>query len=174
MIMTRADTLSDFVKENYEILCESPLLQRARIVFGTTENFNTGAYLLPDGSLLDFTSESGRLSHGDISLSMTDEELLQGPGEHIDEPLFAKRKMLGLGAIRLVPECGGIELSQPPTEVQIEMIRLFFTHTSYSNIWVEITGGEKKAFISTNGGVLEALDFLNQTFATNMKQTVIE
>ena len=91
--------------------------------FGTTGNFKVAGYLLPDGNLLDFsgkhwgdtTSRSRQVDHRDVS------EVLERGNNGINDMV----DMIGSGAIRLMPEIGGINLAVYPTEKQRRVLSLY-------------------------------------------------
>lgn len=95
--------------------------------FGTTNNFNVAGYLLKDGKMLDFsgkhwgdkTSTTRQVDHRDIS-EVLDET----------ENYAAMVRMIANGNIRLMPENGGICLSQKPTEKQRQMLSAYIRYFS--------------------------------------------
>lgn len=95
------------------------LFDKAKEVFGTTNNFKVAGYMLPDGSLLDF---SGRWEGGPGDARYTDHRAI-GSGlyeasetdSNYDTNMY---DFINQGAIRLMPESAGIYVSQPLTEKQ--------------------------------------------------------
>ena len=86
------------------------LIERAKDHFGVTTDFRRGAWLLPDGSMLDFGNSKGRMDHSDIKQIFPDEIKEQDPEQYIPENDFVRKKFLEAGAIRLVAEGGVLRL----------------------------------------------------------------
>ena len=122
MKKNRSQTAADFLQAN-QTLFNLSLMDRAKAVFGVTENFSSAAFVLPDGSVLDFKDQSGRMDHGEIRVIFTEKELKQNPLEYIEEKVFAKIKFMKAGAIRIAPESGTVELYVPPTRPQIKTLK---------------------------------------------------
>lgn len=114
--IAQADT-----KENVGRTAEQKqaLFDKAKEIFGTTNNFKVAGYMLPDGSLLDF---SGRWEGGPGDARYTDHRAI-GSGlyeasetdSNYDTNMY---DFTNQGAIRLMPESAGIYVSQPLTEKQ--------------------------------------------------------
>lgn len=93
--------------------------------FGTTTNFNVAGYMLKDGTMLDFsgkhwgdTSSTFRqVDHRDIQEVLDDPEGMNGVGSMI--------AMISNGNIRLMPENGGINLSEMPNEAQMKVLERY-------------------------------------------------
>lgn len=91
--------------------------------FGVTRDIRVAGYLLTDGSMLDFSgkhwgdigSKTRQVDHRDIS------EVLPDGSENYG----AMVRMIANGNIRLMPESGGICLSQPPTDRQRQALRYY-------------------------------------------------
>ena len=91
--------------------------------FGVTRDIRVAGYLLTDGSMLDFSgkhwgdigSKTRQVDHRDIS------EVLPDGSENYG----AMVRMIANGNIRLMPESGGICLSQPPTDRQRQVLRYY-------------------------------------------------
>lgn len=106
------------------------LFEKAKEVFGTTNNFKVAGYMLPDGSLLDF---SGRWEGGPGDARYTDHRAI-GSGlyeasetdSNYDTNMY---DFINQGAIRLMPESAGIYVSQPLTEKQEDRLSSYI----YSN-----------------------------------------
>ena len=115
---------SDDVKYSTREVVEIPeeKYEELKSHFGTTNNFKVAGYLLKDGTMLDFsgkhwgdtTSDYRQVDHRDVN-------------EVLDESdnYDAMVQMIANGNIRLMPETGGICLSQAPTEKQRLILRNF-------------------------------------------------
>lgn len=95
--------------------------------FGTTDDIFEAGYLLPDGSMLDFSgrhwgnTESGRRSVDHRDIEEVFSELVDD-----DDLSRAMNNFIANGNIRLMPESGGIELSKMPTEKQFKTLEKYF------------------------------------------------
>ena len=94
--------------------------------FGTTNKYNVAGYMLKDGSMLDFsgkhwgdpTSTYRQVDHRDI------QEVLPDENNGVDSMV----RMIANGNIRLMPENGGINLSQAPTLEQTEVLKRYIRY----------------------------------------------
>lgn len=100
------------------------LFKDAKNEFGTTRDFREAGYLLPDGSMLDFSEkknggEPGRrgADHRDIARVINDRSY-GTMTEYLDD-------FINEGAIRLIPESGAFSVAQQPTKEQKNMLRNF-------------------------------------------------
>lgn len=100
------------------------LFADAKNEFGTTRDFREAGYLLPDGSMLDFSEknnggEPGRrgADHRDIARVINDRSY-GTMTEYLDD-------FINEGAIRLIPESGAFSVAQQPTKEQKNMLRNF-------------------------------------------------
>ena len=100
------------------------LFKDAKDEFGTTRDFREAEYLLPDGSMLDFSEknnggEPGRrgADHRDIARVINDRSY-DTKTEYLDD-------FINEGAIRLIPESGAFSVAQQPTKEQKNMLRNF-------------------------------------------------
>ena len=99
------------------------LFADAKAKYGVTKNFNAAGYMLPDGSLLDFSEandggdpNSRSLDHRDI------EGIIMDNGVEYDSRWMYIADFMNEGAIRLLPESAGINMIQAPTEEQRKKI----------------------------------------------------
>lgn len=99
------------------------LFEDAKAHYGVTKNFNAAGYMLPDGSLLDFSEandggdpNSRSLDHRDI------EGIIMDNGVEYDSRWMYIADFMNEGAIRLLPESAGINMIQAPTEEQRKKI----------------------------------------------------
>lgn len=93
------------------------LFDAAKKEFGTTDNFKVAGYMLPDGSLLDFSEEGApanqrTLDHREI------EGIIMDEGKEYEHRWEYLADFMNEGAIRLLPEYAGINLMHAPTAEQ--------------------------------------------------------
>ena len=96
------------------------LFADAKKEFGTTTDMREAGYLLPDGSMLDFSDgERGTrtLDHRNIARIITD-RTYDTRTEYMDD-------FVNEGAIRLIPESGTFSIAQQPTDSQKDILRNF-------------------------------------------------
>ena len=100
------------------------LFADAKKDFGTTTDMREAGYLLPDGSMLDFSEknnggEPGRrgADHRDIARVINDRSY-GTMTEYLDD-------FVNEGAIRLIPESGAFSVAQQPTKEQKNILRNF-------------------------------------------------
>lgn len=85
--------------------------ERAKKFFGLTDSFAEAGYILPDGSLLDF---SGR-AYGGIGGS-------RGIDHRDMNQIVDWQTFISMGAIRYFPEVPGVDIRKRPTRAQMDMI----------------------------------------------------
>ena len=102
----------------------SQLFEAAKKQFGTTDNFKVAGYMLPDGSLLDFSEAN---DGGDPNQRTLDHREIEGiimdEGREYDSRWMYLADFMNEGAIRLLPEYAGINIMKAPTKEQRQ--RLF-------------------------------------------------
>lgn len=100
------------------------LFADAKARFGLTNNFKVAGYMLPDGSLLDFSEAN---DGGDPNQRTLDHREIEGiimdEGREYDSRWMYLADFMNEGAIRLLPEYAGINLMKAPTKEQRD--RLF-------------------------------------------------
>ena len=123
------------------------IFEKAKEEYGVTDNFDDAGYLLPNGEMLDFSGGWGmgrEVDHrniGDIT----------GEGETDNRYEYVNR-FKNIGAIRISPESGGLDINVEPTEDQYKRIRKFATHY----------GGEVSVdFCDTSGYVIHSAYYDN-------------
>lgn len=96
---------------------DQKLFAKAVREFGTTTDFNEAGYLLPNGTMLDFSGKreggwAGKraFDHRDIN------RVVESDGTQ------AMQDFMAMGAIRLMPENSGIDLAKTPTKEQRTML----------------------------------------------------
>lgn len=121
-ISTKSKKSKKINREALETITESQY-EEMKKHFGVTRDIRVAGYLLTDGSMLDFSgkhwgdigSKTRQVDHRDIS------EVLPDGSENYG----AMVRMIANGNIRLMPESGGICLSQPPTDRQRQALRYY-------------------------------------------------
>ena len=100
------------------------LFDKAKAQFGLTNNFKVAGYMLPDGSLLNFSEAN---DGGDPNQRTLDHREIEGiimdEGREYDSRWMYLADFMNEGAIRLLPEYAGINLMKAPTKEQRD--RLF-------------------------------------------------
>ena len=94
--------------------------------FGTTKNFDVAGYLLRDGKMLDFSGKHWGATDSDYR--QVDHRDIQEVLEDNDNGVTAMVSMISNGNIRLMPEVGGINLSQEPNGFQSRVLRDYINH----------------------------------------------
>jgi hypothetical protein len=96
------------------------IFQKAVQYFGTTSDFREAGYILPDGTMLDF---SDKQNGGLPGMRLLDHREV---AEILDLPQTeALITFMNSGCIRVMPECPGLDISIYPTKKQIDVIRRF-------------------------------------------------
>jgi len=96
------------------------IFQKAVQYFGTTSDFREVGYILPDGTMLDF---SDKQNGGLPGMRLLDHREV---AEILDLPQTeALITFMNSGCIRVMPECPGLDISIYPTKKQIDVIRRF-------------------------------------------------
>lgn len=100
------------------------LFADAKNEFGTTTDMREAGYLLPDGSMLDFSEKNNGgepgirgADHRDIARVINDRSY-GTMTEYLDD-------FINEGAIRLIPESGAFSVAQQPTKEQKNILRNF-------------------------------------------------
>ena len=95
------------------------LFDNAKQHYGLTNNFNAAGYMLPDGSLLDFSEANDGGDPNQRSLDHRDiEGIIMDEGKEYDSRWMYIADFMNEGAIRLLPEHAGINIMQAPTSEQ--------------------------------------------------------
>ena len=113
--------------------------ERAKKYYGTTEIFGIAAYMLQDGTMLDFSEGTGafRQDHANICMFFKGDGT-QGYTRYI-------RKFMRRGNIRLSPECKGFEFTVIPTKEQY--LSLKNLHKDYHLENIERYSEKRKRFV---------------------------
>jgi hypothetical protein len=109
------------------------IFQKAIQHFGTTSDFREVGYILPDGTMLDFSDKQNGglpgmrlLDHREVA------EILDLPQT---EALIA---FMNSGCIRVMPECPGLDISVYPTKKQMDIICRFADYYR-GNVCIDIS-----------------------------------
>ena len=117
------------------------IFQKAVQYFGTTSDFWGAGYILPDGTMLDF---SDKQNGGLPGMRLLDHREV---AEILDLPQTeALITFMNSGCIRVMPECPGLDISIYPTKKQIGVIRRFVNYYR-GDICIDIS--DKKGNIVT-------------------------
>ena len=137
------------------------LFDDAKAHYGVTKNFNAAGYMLPDGSLLDFSEANDGGNPNERSLDHRDiEGIIMDEGTEYDSRWMYIADFLNEGAIRLLPESAGINLSVAPTAEQRS--RLFdFIYKYRGEVILEISDDRMNsaAYVEYNRGTAPARIF---------------
>ena len=103
-------------------LTSEELTELAQDTFGTTTDFTFGAFMTPDGKMLDFEEDGYRDDHNGIrSIN------------------YNVHEFVNAGNIRIKPEGNGFELSVEPTSEQYETLAEYIDDYLQGDIFVDIT-----------------------------------
>lgn len=116
------------------------IFKKAKEKFGVTLEFRRGAWLLPCGFMLDFSQEQGRRDHSGIKDIFPESLLEQDTNQYIPEDRYVRETFLRLGAIRLVPEGGGLEVHKKPTSQQMDTILKYLNWLRYPEFYIHLEG----------------------------------
>lgn len=95
------------------------LFDKAKAQFGLTNNFKVAGYMLPDGSLLDFSEANDGGDPNQRSLDHREiEGIIMDEGKEYEHRWQYLADFMNEGAIRLLPEYAGINLMHAPTAEQ--------------------------------------------------------
>ena len=137
------------------------LFDDAKAHYGVTKNFNAAGYMLPDGSLLDFSEANDGGNPNERSLDHRDiEGIIMDEGTEYDSRWMYIADFLNEGAIRLLPESAGINLSVAPTAEQRS--KLFdFIYKYRGEVILEISDDRMNsvAYVEYNRGTAPARIF---------------
>lgn len=142
-------------KEHVELDAKS-IFRKAKRKFGVTNNFNLAGWLLPDGSLLNFSAEGYQRDLDHREIVQVDDSL--------NDMSSGMIQFMNLGAIRLGPvgkmNYGFINISDtiPPTSRQYSILREFISNLN-EEIYVQINGPSgneitSKEFKNTNQNIV--------------------
>ena len=137
------------------------LFDAAKAHYGVTNNFNAAGYMLPDGSLLDYSKANDGGDPNQRSLDHRDiEGIIMDEGTEYESRWMYIADFLNEGAIRLLPESAGINLSVAPTAEQRS--RLFdFIYKYRGEVILEISDDRMNsvAYVEYNRGTAPARIF---------------
>ncbi len=128
------------------------LFDKAKAHYGLTNNFNASGYMLPDGSLLDFSEANDGGDPNRRSLDHRDiEGLIMDEGKEYDSRYHYVVDFVDEGAIRMLPEAAGFQLSVPPTaEQRSRLMDYIYKHNG--EVIMEITdeNGSPRVYMEYN------------------------
>lgn len=153
------------------------LFDRAKKMFGVTRDYKRAGYVLPDGSLLDLSKDGKRQDHTTIQKIFQEDELEQDPEHYKEEGKFAQEKFIKAGAVRLVPESGGVEMMAKPTPAQLKVLANYFKNVGLAEIYIDLSGKGrdiKKMYDNTPEGRTQALDTIEDYFSGKMQKIKYE
>ena len=137
------------------------LFDAAKEHYGVTKNFNAAGYMLPDGSLLDFSEANDGGNPNQRSLDHRDiEGIIMDEGTEYESRWMYIADFLNEGAIRVLPESAGINLSVAPTAEQRS--KLFdFIYKYGGEVILEISDDRMNsvAYVEYNRGTAPARIF---------------
>lgn len=142
-----------FNEDNDDIrfsISTNDLFARAKERFGTTRDIREAGYVLPDGTMLDF---SGRhwVSGGDTSYLNGDRQVdhrdiadleFEKDGNTPTGIETSMEDFISRGAIRIDAKSGLINLSVKPTKAQTDVLRNLIRRNR-NNVWVEFGDGNR-------------------------------
>lgn len=113
--------------------------QKARKVFGTTENYKEAGWLLPEGDLLDFSGKRDGGSPGMRAYDHRDISRVEEDNSASNRLAFDDFKKGGF--IRLFPESSGFEIHAKPTPAQAAELRNWIDYHKGDAIPVDVGRG---------------------------------
>ena len=99
---------------------DSKLIEAAKKEFGITDNFKEAGYLLPDGTMLDFSGKRNGTKGG---YRTEDHREISNLGDDVDLV-----SIMAMGNIRLSPGSGGFKITGKPTAEQMRTLRRYIHH----------------------------------------------
>lgn len=128
------------------------LFEDAKAHYGVTNNFNGAGYMLPDGSLLDFSESNDGGDPNHRSLDHRDiEGLIMDEGKVYDSRYHYVIDFVKEGPIRMLPEYAGFQLSVPPTKEQRSRL-MDYIYKHNGEVIMEITDqdGSPRVYMEYN------------------------
>jgi hypothetical protein len=148
------------------------LFETAKKIFGTTENSKEAGYILPDGTMLDF---SGKSEGGTPGVRAFDHRQINEVGYELPKNIVKKlqennvdgigmEEFIYHGAIRWMPEAGSFNLMNKPDPQQLSIMRKL-TDDFYGEVIVEAQEGMKPISRFDGQGLYREYD-INTSFET--------
>ena len=130
------------------------LFDAAMQKYGVTNNFNAAGYMLPDGSLLDFSEANDGGDPNRRSLDHRDiEGIIMDEGREYDSRHMYIVDFMNEGAIRMMPESDGINLSVAPSAGQREkLLDYFYKRNGYIILEISNETGGSVAYVEYDKG----------------------
>tara|TARA_R110000744_G_scaffold380512_1_gene501594 strand:+ start:21935 stop:29257 length:7323 start_codon:yes stop_codon:yes gene_type:complete len=126
------------------------LFETAKKIFGTTENSKEAGYILPDGTMLDFSGKNeggtpGKRAFDHRQINEVSYELPQNIVKKLQKNNvdgIGMEEFIYHGAIRWMPEAGSFNLMNKPDPQQLSIMRKL-TDDNYGEVIVEAQEGMK-------------------------------
>ena len=130
------------------------LFETAMQKYGVTNNFNAAGYMLPDGSLLDFSEANDGGDPNRRSLDHRDiEGIIMDEGREYDSRHLYIVDFMNEGAIRMMPESDGINLSVAPSAGQREkLLDYFYKKNGYIILEISNENGGSATYVEYDKG----------------------
>ena len=130
------------------------LFDTAKKKYGVTNNFNASGYMLPDGSLLDFSEANDGGDPNRRSLDHRDiEGIIMDEGREYDSRYKYIVDFMNEGAIRMMPESDGVNLSVAPSaEQRSKLIDYFYKKNGYIILEIANENGGSAAYVEYDKG----------------------
>jgi hypothetical protein len=140
---TGTPTFSHLLAETPPVIASTEIFTRAKRYFGTTTSPDEAGYILPDGTMLDFSGKKlggtpgeRMLDHRDIAFAWPEEKAVGG--------FEAMRPVMNWGAIRssVCRDMVIVNLVKLPTDAQIGRINSVLDYYSDAVLVVEVDNAE--------------------------------
>lgn len=128
------------------------LFDAAKAQYGVTNNFKVAGYMLPDGSLLDFSEAN---DGGNPNMRSLDHRAIAGVIEDRDYDTMTEyiTDFLNEGAIRMMPESDAINLSVAPSAEQRErLLDYFYKKNGYIILEIDDQNGRSTVYMEYDKG----------------------
>lgn len=130
------------------------IFQKVIEYFGTTSDFRETGYILPDGTMLDFSDKRNGGIPGRRSLDHR--EIMVILNKPATEAMIS---FMNRGCIRVMPESPGLDISVCPTEKQFDVIRRFANYFRGA-IYVDIS--------NARGDIVNTFEYKEKTSSSRI------
>ena len=137
----RQETASEYEQSKALFAC-------AANEYGTTEDPQEAGYILPDGSMLDFSGGEGirDTDHRNVTGAFSDAGIqLPDNWDRTD----AMCEFIRRGAIRYIPQCNGFNLCQEPTQQQYRTIKQIIRYMG-GDTYLDFDGNDGNTLVSVH------------------------
>jgi hypothetical protein len=147
-------------------------------VFGTTRDVYEAGYVLPDGTMIDFSGRHNATGYqkknGKFAADkddylkhnrQTDHREIEWPGSPVDEAGNRNASMeafIDMGAVRMDANSGLADMSRMPTTKQWSVIKAVIQGSGTA--WVEMRDGKRTATIEADGNPAKALGYIRRFY----------